>query len=171
MYIILSFRKVEDILKGFFSLLAFLNRYFGAHQTLRDVSHIYIHTIITVIIYICVSHRYVHYFDNEEYKLGSMKAQMQNREQLFYKNHKITEPARLLETFEIIQSNFPRSTATVTPKPLNHITQCQIQVLLKHFQGWRLHHLSGQPSPMPDNLDREKVFHISVNAGQPQCRE
>lgn len=36
----------------------------------------------------------------------------------------------------MIQLDHPLFTAAVTPEPLDHITQCQIQTPLKHLQGW-----------------------------------
>ena len=45
-----------------------------------------------------------------------------------------TEASTLEETFKVTQTNHPLSTATITPKPLNHITQHLIQVQLEHLQ-------------------------------------
>ena len=41
---------------------------------------------------------------------------------------------------------------------LNHVPQHTIQMFLEHLQGWWLHHLSGQPIPVPDHPFREVVF-------------
>jgi len=41
---------------------------------------------------------------------------------------------------------------------LNHVPQHNIQTLLEHHQGQCLHHLSGQPIPVPDHPFREVVF-------------
>ena len=41
---------------------------------------------------------------------------------------------------------------------LNHVPQHNIQTLFEHLQGRWLHHLSGQPIPVPDHPFREVVF-------------
>ena len=41
---------------------------------------------------------------------------------------------------------------TIRPTPpclLNHIPKCHIHTFFEHLQGWGLHHLPGQPVPMP----------------------
>lgn len=47
-----------------------------------------------------------------------------------------TESSRLEGASKIIQYNHQPSTTTVAPKPLTHITQHQIQMPPKGFQGW-----------------------------------
>lgn len=46
--------------------------------------------------------------------------------------------SRLEETFKMMQLNCPPSNTTVTPKPLNHLTQHHIQLPLEQLQGWWL---------------------------------
>ena len=41
---------------------------------------------------------------------------------------------------------------------LNHVPQHNIQTFFEHLQGRWLHHLSGQPIPVPDHPFREVVF-------------
>lgn len=65
--------------------------------------------------------------------------------------HRIIESSRLEETFRLVWSDPPPSTAPVTPEPLNHITQTQMP-----FE--ELHHHAGQPIPTPDHPNSEKYF-------------
>jgi len=62
----------------------------------------------------------------------------------------------LEKTHRIIQSN--HSFALHQWFSLNHVPQHNIQKLFKHHQAWWLHHLSGQPIPVPDHPYREVVF-------------
>ena len=53
------------------------------------------------------------------------------------------------------------SSPTVNPTPpclLNRILKCHIYVVFEHLQGWRLHHLAGQPVPTPDHSFSKEVF-------------
>ena len=34
--------------------------------------------------------------------------------------------------------------------PTNHAPQCNIYTFLEHLQRWQLHHIPGQPVPLPD---------------------
>jgi len=69
----------------------------------------------------------------------SLGAQQQSQ------SHRIIESLRL--------ERAPRSLSpTVIPPPpcpLTHIPQCHIYPALEHLQGWWLHHLHGQPVPLP----------------------
>lgn len=56
----------------------------------------------------------------------------------------IMASSMLDEIFKFIQSTRQPSATTATPKPLNRITQCQIQRPLENLQGWQLHHLGNQ---------------------------
>jgi len=42
--------------------------------------------------------------------------------------------------------------------PSNHVPQCYIHPVLEHPQGWWLHHLTGQPVPMPHHSFWEEMF-------------
>ena len=59
--------------------------------------------------------------------------------------HWITESLTLEKTTKITYSN-RQPTPTM---PTAHIPQCHIHTALEHFQGWWLHHLPGQPVPLP----------------------
>ena len=53
------------------------------------------------------------------------------------------------------------SSPTISPTPpylLNHILKCHIYMFFKHLQRWWLHHLPGQPVPMPHHSSRKEVF-------------
>ena len=65
------------------------------------------------------------------------------------------ESLRLEKTHRIIQSN---PSPFTNGSPLNHVPQHNIQTLVEHLQGQWLHHLSGQPIPVPDHPFREAVF-------------
>ena len=56
----------------------------------------------------------------------------------------------------------PRSSSpTVTPAPpclLNHVLKCHIYTFFEHLQRWGLHHLPGQPGPVPDHSFCEEIF-------------
>ena len=70
--------------------------------------------------------------------------------------HRIIELLRLEKTHRIIQSN--HSFALHQWFLLNHVPQHNIQTLFEHHQARWLHHLSGQPIPVPDHPFREVVF-------------
>ena len=53
---------------------------------------------------------------------------------------------RLEKTSKISKSNHPPNNSL-----LNHIPKHRIYASFKHFQGWELHHVPGQPIPMPDH--------------------
>ena len=64
-------------------------------------------------------------------------------------NHRIT---RLERTCKIIQSNHrPITIATTSYETISHSSSSRCQ-------GWRLQHLPGQATPVPDHSLREKVF-------------
>ena len=69
---------------------------------------------------------------------------------------RIIESLRLEKTHRINQSN--HSFALHQWFLLNHVPQHNIQTLFEHHQARRLHHLSGQPIPVPDHPFREVVF-------------
>jgi len=71
------------------------------------------------------------------------------------KNHRIIESPRVEKTSKIIQSNHP---PTTNISPLNNVPQYNIYMLLVHFQGWWLHHLPGQPLPVPDHSFSKESF-------------
>ena len=59
--------------------------------------------------------------------------------------HRIMESLRLEKTTEITQSNHQ----PIPTMPTNHVPQCHIYTFLEHHQGKWLHHLPGQPVPVP----------------------
>ena len=44
--------------------------------------------------------------------------------------------------------------------PLNHIPQCHTYTFPEHVQAWWLHHLPGQPVPVPDHSLEKQLFLI-----------
>ena len=42
--------------------------------------------------------------------------------------------------------------------PTAHVPQCHIHTALEHLQGWWLHHLPGQPVPLPHHSYWEETF-------------
>ena len=68
--------------------------------------------------------------------------------------YRITESPRLEKTSKITQSNHSPPTSI---SPLSHIPLCIcISTFLEHLQGWWLHHLHGQPIPVPDHSFKEE---------------
>jgi len=50
---------------------------------------------------------------------------------------------------------------TDNPSPpclLNHVPKCHIYVVFEALQGWGLHHLPGQPGPVPDHSFSKEIF-------------
>ena len=42
--------------------------------------------------------------------------------------------------------------------PTNHVPQCHISTVMGHLQEWWLHHLPGQPVPVPHHSFWEEIF-------------
>ena len=59
--------------------------------------------------------------------------------------HRVKEPLRLEKTSKFIQPN----QQPITPCPLPMAPQCHIHTAPEHLQGQWLHHLPGQPVPLP----------------------
>jgi len=55
------------------------------------------------------------------------------------------------QVFKVLQLDAPSSLTVHLPPilPTGHVLQCHISTLLEHLQGQWLHHLPGQPVPMP----------------------
>jgi len=68
--------------------------------------------------------------------------------------HRIIESLRLEKTSKTIQSN----SQPIPTMPTNHVPQFHFCPFLEHLQGWWLHHLPGQPVPMPHHSCREEMF-------------
>ena len=60
-------------------------------------------------------------------------------------NYRITELLRLAKITKITQSNHQ----PIPTMPTAHVPQCHIHTALEHLQGRGLHHLPGQPVPLP----------------------
>jgi len=63
-------------------------------------------------------------------------------------NHKIIKVGRDLQDHLVLSSPLPSPYDQC--HPLNHVPKHQVQPFLEHPQGQWLHHLPGQPVPMPD---------------------
>jgi len=50
---------------------------------------------------------------------------------------------------------------SIPPMPTNSVPQCHIHMVLEHLQGRWIHHLPGQPVPVPHHSFKEVVFLIS----------
>lgn len=50
------------------------------------------------------------------------------------------------------------SSLTINPSSLNQVTMHHIHMFLKYLQGWRLHHLPGQPITMPNLASHEEIL-------------
>jgi len=53
------------------------------------------------------------------------------------------------------------SSPIINPTPpflLKHIPKCHIYTFFEHLQGWGLHHIPGQPVPMPEHSFTKEMF-------------
>ena len=73
------------------------------------------------------------------------------------------EPGEHIQNHRVIGCKRPLRSSSPTTQPtplflLNHVLKCHIYTFFKHLQGWGLHHLPGQPVPMPDCSFSKEIF-------------
>jgi len=75
---------------------------------------------------------------------------------LYFTNRRVIRSLKLGKSAKIIQSN----RQPIPTMPTHHVPQCHIHMVLEHLQGQWLHHLPGQPVPVPHHSFWEEIVTI-----------
>ena len=92
------------------------------------------------------------YFMNFSNIYGVQNNESKSKEKNMYYGNRITKVGKDPQDHPVQPSTHHQWSS------LNHVPQHNIQMFLEHLQGRWLHHLSGQPIPVPDHPFREVVF-------------
>jgi len=71
--------------------------------------------------------------------------------------HPRSEDDRIIGWKRPLRSSGPTIYPT-SPCLRSHIPKCHIYTSFEHLQAWGLHHLPGQPVPMPDHSFSKEIF-------------